>query len=548
MASEPQNQSEEMLKAWSQQRRDAAGPRFEPDPPTRQLLLAETRRFHGQVQSAPEIAGNFRDFWSQLFPRLAVSLAVIAVAGFAVWFIAPELAQTSHFMLASNNDQAPAKPAAPPALVSAPASITGDLQLETAKKKDAEVFQRVEHGSNSIEPQTPVASRFAAAKSVSDDKDLTLRKRMTLPRGAAVSKEEVERKPDEVVPSGPAVVTDGYTLAARPAPAATPPPSGASAPVAPAGTMSLAMNEPKVPESKSADRSLTFSYGLASQTNMAPESPAIAGRLFKPSSVALRSELAAADTPALQPQVRMNDKKEVEPEALTRRSEMNAAEKQATRNIATSNIRPIAVAVQKFIQISPSDNVFRNQVTQNVAANQSFANNTMISNNGNISNAANKLNGVNNQASLPLLQSFDLEQNGSHIVLVDADGSVYSGEWISSDMDLAQTSGRMTQTVDNLAGNRSQQGKGGGVGGVAGAVNTQQFAPPRTEVYFHAEGVNQTTKQPVALRGFLELATTAPVVQNTRTSGAQALNITRVQAQITTGTNTPAEIFAVPVK
>lgn len=541
MALDPQKQSEEMLKAWSQQRRDAAGPRFEPDPPTRQLLLNETRRFHGQAQATPEAAGTFRDFWASLYPRLAVALATVAVAGLAIWFISPELAQNSNFMLASNKEQASA-------LLSAPASITADLQLETAKKKNAEVFQRVANGSNSPEPQTPVANRFAAAKSVSDVKDLALEKRMAVPRGTAVSKVEAETKLGEAVASGPAVATDGFVTAARPAPAATPAPSGASAPVTAGDAMSLALNEPKVPELKPAQPSRVYSYGLAPQTNTAPETPVIADRLFKPSSVALRSELASSDTPALQPQAKLYDETKVVRESLGRRSGMNAAENQATRNIATSNIRPIAVAVQKFVQISPSDNIFRNQATQNIAANQSFANNGMVSNNGNISNAANRFKGESNQNSFGLLQSFDLEQNGTHVVLVDADGSVYSGEWISGDTDLAQANDRMNQAVDHLASNGSQQGMGGGIGGVAGAANTQQFAPPRTEVYFHAEGINQTTKQSVALRGFLELATTAPVVQNTQAPGAQALNITRVQAQVSTSTNTPTELYAVPVK
>jgi hypothetical protein len=227
----------------------------------------------------------------------------------------------------------------------------------------------------------------------------------------------------------------------------------------------------------------------------------------------------------------------------TRLAGMSAAQSQFTLNIASNRIQPIAVAVQRFIQISPSVNAFRNQALQNGSANRAAANN------GIVPNGLIAANGAMDQASLGLLQRFDLEQNGNRISLVDADGSVYTGEWIASDMDLGRDNGQMNQALDNFANNGRQQGVGGeGFGGVGGNVAAQQYAPPRLQVYFHADGTNQTLKQSVAVRGFLELATTAPVVQNNQAAGAQALNITRVQAQISTSTNAPTEIYAVPVK
>jgi hypothetical protein len=564
MASEPQKQSEEMLRAWILKRRDAAGPRFEPHPATRELLLAEVRRFHAQAagQPEPEVPESFRDFLSLLFPRLAVGLAIIAVAGIAIWLISPQLAHNPTYTFAFKADRSATTPAERPVTLSAPTSAatdalvgrgsrradpsasTPEAQDETAKKKDAEVFQRLTRKPSLAlaESQPTVGGRLRAAKSVADNKKALLEKEVLKPGGAVAGKEEVESRFGAVVASGPAGTTAAY------APASPPAPAGTSALVATNGAVSLGLNEPKKPEAKPAEGAPAYSYGLDARADKAPASTASSDRLFKSSSVALRSELTAADTPAFHDQLKLRDETNALAETPVRLNGSAAAQKQVSQNIAIAegNMRPIAVAVQRFIQISSTATAFEKQAArsvQNLSANQSFANNAAIS------NAANTFNGVMNQTGLGLLQRFDLEQNGSRISLVDADGSVYTGEWISADMDTGRANGQMNQVANNFASNNRQQG-GGGLGGLGGNGNgaAQQYAPPRLQVYFHADGINQTLRQSVSVRGFLELATTAPVMQNTQLAGTQALNITRIQAQVATSTNTSRDIQAVPVK
>lgn len=532
MPLEPQKESQEMLKAWSQKRRDAAGPRFEPHPATRQLLLSEMRRFHGQAQVGPEAPGTFRELWSLLYPRLAVAFATVALAGLAIWLVSPQLAQNSTMKFASRTDRSETIPSPRPAIVSAPSANRTDAKDETANKKEAPVFMDRTRSPSLSETQATVGTRFMAAKSVAEAKETLVEKKNPQPGAPAVAREEAQSR-----------------LGAVPVPAAAPAAAMTRAPAGTAGVVVLASNEPGTPAPKPADGSLN--HGLEMKADKAPALSTPTDALLKTPSLARKSEIASAAAPSLDVQLKLRDQTEAMADAPARMGGVSAAQKQITQsiqnranmtNVTNGSIQPIAVAVQRFIQISPSLSTFRNQVNQNGSANQSL-------DNGNTSNAANTFNGARNQASQGVLQSFDLEQNANRIVIVDGDGSVYSGEWISADMDLGRTNGQMNQALDNFANDDRRQGRGG-LGGQGGNGNgaAQQYAPPRLQVYFHAQGINQTLRQAVAVRGFLELATTAPVVQNSQAPGAQALNITRVQAQVSTSTNAPTEIYAVPVK
>lgn len=535
MPLEPQKKSEEMLRAWILKRRDAAGPRFEPHPATRRLLLTDVRRFHGQAPNAADAPGSFRDFWSLLYPRLAVSLATVAVAGLAIWLIAPPLARNPAFTFASRLDPSASTTRARPALVSVPPATVADAQIESGKKKEAAVFESPARNPSPPESQTMVGGRLLAAKSVADNKDVPLEKKVLKPGGSAVPMEGVETRFAAGIAPDPATTSAAYV------PAAPASPPGTSSPVATADQANLALNGSMAREANPKEGSLAYAYGLDALADKTRASITSTGRLFKPSSVALRSELAATGAPSPQSRLKLPDPTNAPAETPAR-----GAGGAAPQNIAIANgsVRPIALTVQRFAQISPFEKGFRGQILQNTTANRSLAGNAKVPN---VANTVNAANNQANQASQGVLQSFDLEQNGNRISMVDGDGSVYSGEWISGDLDMGRANGQMNQAVDTLANNDRRRAVGN-TGGVGGAGTTPQAAPPRLQVYFHADGISRTTKQPVVVRGFFELATTAPVLQNTQAAGAQALNITRVQAQIATGDNTPAKMDAVPVK
>jgi hypothetical protein len=498
MAFEPQKQSEEMLRAWAVKRRDAAGPAFEPDPAGRELLLSEVRRFHGQAAVEPEAEApeSFGVFLSLLFRRLAVGLAVIAVAGVAVWFVAPQLT-TQPYEFASKTDHAAEASARRPMLASTPPGGTAAAARQTLQTKDAVSFDR---------------------------KEVLLAKKT--PESTVVAKEKSETKP-------------AVAMASAPAPATTP--VMAAPPAAIGGAIHLAPSKPAALQPQPVEQTLTF--GVKEDAGKKLAAPAVAGRVLKTFSAADKSEMAVTDAPALYSQLKLREEAKQPAETPARLNRRAAAQmQQTTQYFSTSLAQNAPAGFQRFIQVSPVVGAFKFQTAQNlqnISANQSITGNTGTS------NLANTANAIGGQSGQGILQNFVLQQNGRQLLLVDGDGSTYLGDWISEDAE--RVGNQVNQTVDSLAGNNRQQNVEKEAGG-AGAGQNQKGVQTRQQVYFHADGVNQTIRQTVAVRGFLDLAITAPVIQNTQAAGVQILNVTRIQAQVSTGTNAPRDMVAVPVK
>lgn len=134
MASEPERPIENLLRAAAKKRRDEAGPPFELHPATRRLLQGEAaRKFPpAQTGSAALLATLGR-----LWPRLAWSLAILAVLGVAVWLLVPLPARNDPAALLASHEptkEAPqagepirplsAAPASPPIQSKAAAEAT----------------------------------------------------------------------------------------------------------------------------------------------------------------------------------------------------------------------------------------------------------------------------------------------------------------------------------------------------------------------------------------------------------------------------------------
>lgn len=79
---EPKRPIERLLEAYAQRRRRQAGPPFEPHPASRRLWAGEVNRQFAGARRAPDSRG-----WLQgWLPRLAWSLAILAVLGVGTWF------------------------------------------------------------------------------------------------------------------------------------------------------------------------------------------------------------------------------------------------------------------------------------------------------------------------------------------------------------------------------------------------------------------------------------------------------------------------------
>jgi hypothetical protein len=132
------------------------------------------------------------------------------------------------------------------------------------------------------------------------------------------------------------------------------------------------------------------------------------------------------------------------------------------------------------------------------------------------------LSGAKPSAQLPVLASFQFEQSGSEIRIVDADGSVYSGTGTYADaaLPLAATDSRRTQSSPRAAGNS--------YGGAKAKMNAP-VTSPESVMNFIVRGTNATLRQSVVFTGNLQQAV---FVQQMPASNQAANAAVRFQNQV----------------
>jgi hypothetical protein len=87
MPSEPDNKTEELLKAYAKKRREVAGAPLELHPATRRLLQTEVARRY------PKSGRESRTWLSalaQLWPRIGFALSILLALGFVIWMVLPK--------------------------------------------------------------------------------------------------------------------------------------------------------------------------------------------------------------------------------------------------------------------------------------------------------------------------------------------------------------------------------------------------------------------------------------------------------------------------
>jgi hypothetical protein len=124
MVNEPERPIEKLLRAAATKRRDEAGPPFELHPTDRRLLQGEVARTLGKAQQERQ---PLVVLVLGVWPRFAWAVAVLAVLGVAVWLVVPGPAgRRQAFLLAKNESVSEAAPAKQlsPPLPAAPATAS----------------------------------------------------------------------------------------------------------------------------------------------------------------------------------------------------------------------------------------------------------------------------------------------------------------------------------------------------------------------------------------------------------------------------------------
>jgi hypothetical protein len=363
MANEPERPIETLLRAAAKKRRDEAGAPVELHPADRRLLQGEVARKFARPQPQTR---SFAARLAQLWPRFAWGLGILAVLGLSVWLMLPPPRQAKPEALLARKEPAPeAVPAnePAPAPTAAPATIAPPPGLP-AKTKSAELASA----------ETPAPALASPARQLGAAPPL-------LAKDTAAARDEWQAR-EKLELSAPAQLADQDKKAQMQIAA----PSGTPAP-APAGAVQGA---------------LAARYGLAAQ----PSPPAVV-----PASPAAPPAVAAA-APAAGVALAEGSAKPADDRAdqVARQYESSAAVASANRLApATAAMDSLAASAanaskgakafansQRFVQAAPAPN-----------AQALFADKAL--------------------PAKAVLASFQLEQTGSQLRIVDGDGSVYSG-------------------------------------------------------------------------------------------------------------------------
>ena len=468
MSTEPNDRTDEMLKAYARRRREQAGPSFELHPATRNLLQAEVTRT--LEKAAPKAKQG--PAWLQVWrPRLAwVSCIAAAMVLGAFILLQNQPAPKPTLQLAKGTDlQAPTE-AAPSAEL--PALQTAETVAEEKPGKA---------GGPAATPRTARSKTESPALEATTD----------LSYAAPLSKDAPSDSRDANLALGARVeIKKGIEdKAAADTKAKEAPPFAAEA-------------KPVVIElAKAGERTAVLSqrYGLA---------PVLAPKVATTNSVALAPKPAATASPAAQPAG--------QPISMAGGRESDRAAQPAAYayfNVQSNQVR------QRFSQVaSPYRRNFNSPLLPNV------------------------------------LNSFQVEQIGRQIRIVDADGSVYEPQ-IETEPAI------VTEKLEQIAGAEAAAKR---------RAPTQQAAPTAADtaassanesagLFFRVAGTNRTLNQRVFFEGNYLVQTNSPALSlRARTSSApQAAAIqmqsqpplpaARIQGQAVIGASNRFEVNAVPI-
>ncbi len=385
MENEPERPIEKLLREAARKRRDEAGAPFELHPVNRRLLQGEVSRNFARPQRERR---SFANALAQLWPRLAGGLALFAVLGLAVWVLLPVPGNNKpEASLARNVPVPEAMPAKEPLPLATPAPTTIAPPPGLGVKTESPMLAYADKAQPSpANPPGQVALTVppgseASAVALLQSQDAANLAPSTAP---SLADQLADTKPQLVASAGTSAQTPAggangvsgrrFAFAGQPAPAT-------SLPAAPAVPSTVALTPP--PASLAlADEPAKLAGGLSQQSVAAP------------AAVAERPAQLASDK-SDQPGISYRSLAAVAP--ANRRSQSPIAVDSLSNAAAEASQQARAFTVaQRFVQIAPEAKAKDGLTDRGAAAHA-------------------------------VLASFQVEQAGTVLRIVDGDGSVYTG-------------------------------------------------------------------------------------------------------------------------
>jgi hypothetical protein len=547
MPNEPDNKMDELLRAYAQKRKADAGDAFELHPATRRLFQAEVSKLRPKDRQQRE---SWFDALLRLWPRVAFAVGVFAMLGFAAWLFFPERERAGREQLLAKSEgpelarkPADSKPDANrlPAEVArtmredarpTERDIDGDEGARSRRVSSDQVAERLQDAPQSF--QQPKES--AANRPVEEFKKKQVESILLENEVLSTKVEGLQRqKKGEVA-------MDSATI---PAPTATP-----LRPLARTPARALSGNVSAIPDGETNQTAEKLSSSAKLAANGASATTLgdnVGGSLVflqhgtftnSPTSYQLaNAALLNANTIGRQNDLESNRSRNYSFErngtALTSQQAQSPRQEQQValaKNEAAANLQlnqapsaqPSALGKDAVraqagfgVAVTQDQTVLQKsagQITNTSIASAESADKRNVALRGVASTAQPDLRGGYTQggkaedmkrgtaAATLILSSFRLEQSGSQVRVLDADGSVYEGAVTMADdvagsfssrsrgsENPAQTVERETTPMPLLGPSQQQSTRGAGTGG--------------SLVPFRVAGTNETFKVPVTLEG-----------------------------------------------
>ena len=494
MANEPERPIETLLRAAVKQRRDEAGAPFELHPVNRRLLQTEVARTYAEP---PHATGSFSLVLRQLWPRFAWGVALLAVLGVAARLLLPVTGDDQRqVLLAKNQPVSESVPAREPL----PAIPTSAARVPL--------------------PSAPVSKTQPAVATYADTAQSV---RAVPARPLGIDRPTIAR--DSSPARGKRAAGEDFTLAATPQLAEPQKPAEVHV-AAPAGT-------PAPAPARIANRALEARPDLAARPAPAASLPATpAAPLAVAMAPAAASGMAAAESMRL-----TGDKSDLPAPRNKSLGPVVSANRVGQSPKATFSVSKSAAdalkettafgVAQRFVQVVPEAKDKRKLAREAKSA-------------------------------YPVLASFQLEQAGRELRIVDGDGSVYSGYLLVADPVRRARSVNAQAPAAALASRAS--------GGVleekaVPRLDSDRLAPPAYS--FRVAGTNRSLNKQVVFTGNLLPATNAALLLPVTTNLSAASNLggsrnaptqpdllpllnTRISGKVVVGTGKAVNINALP--
>lgn len=494
MANEPERPIERLLRGAAKKRRDEAGAPFELHPATRRLLQGEVARKHA---GAGRESRSFFQGLGQLWPRFTWGLAILAVLAVGVYMFLPVLGKGKPPTLLTRNEPTPQARPAKEALPSPPvAPATIPSPAASATRANPSVVASADK---------PQPARRSPAPQIAGGPQ-------PLPKDSLVAQTDVK-------------VREKLTLAAA----------------------QQSANRNKPAEAEIAASSATHAPTPATIANSAFAQPS--NSFGQPASVvstpaAPASPSPAATTPAEAGVVAADESAKL---AVDRAGQPGFAYKSLPAGASADTPKPASPATDDLLKSAATVR----KEAKSVHAPQWFA--QVAQSPKTKASLADKATPAH-----PVLASFQVEQAGPKLRIVDGDGSVYSGYLQIAAASRPQRSAK-TKAAAAL---RSSRALGGGLENKAAArVDSDQPAPQTYS--FRVTGTNRSLQKRVVFTGNLLAATnltlsppvsvnagTASSVSGFRPASSQPnllrLGNSRISGKVVIGSGKAVEVNALP--